>query len=259
MLEHKVYADCIYHIKDQWNNRATLVEGEERAFLFDTMMGDQDLKGYVSAITSKPLIVMNSHFHLDHVGANAQFDKVYCNDIDWPIIKENYDNTFTIYNKEIDMTCCRKSCENLSLLCDVKPGKVFDLGGIHIDVVDLKGHTKGSLGALVREKKILLVGDAISPQMCLFLGGQATLEEYRDTLERTRKLDFEGFLLSHFEGLYPKEILDEFIACAKLEGKKKGFPYEYSMIPGYMGRFFMYQPLNPIINELIGIILPETE
>jgi len=50
-----------------------LVEGEERAILFDTGMGIANIREEVMALTERPITVVNSHSHWDHVGDNGRF------------------------------------------------------------------------------------------------------------------------------------------------------------------------------------------
>jgi len=47
-----------------------LVEGRDRAVLFDTGIGVRDLAAVVSRLTALPLTVVNSHAHFDHRGGN---------------------------------------------------------------------------------------------------------------------------------------------------------------------------------------------
>ena len=70
------YNDNLYQIKDALGVLATLVIGEEKALLLDTCYGIGNLKKEVEKITNKPLIVVNSHGHMDHSCGNYQFDKV---------------------------------------------------------------------------------------------------------------------------------------------------------------------------------------
>jgi glyoxylase-like metal-dependent hydrolase (beta-lactamase superfamily II) len=48
-----------------------LVVGDELALLYDTGMGIGDIAREVRALTSLPLLVVNSHHHYDHRGGNA--------------------------------------------------------------------------------------------------------------------------------------------------------------------------------------------
>ena len=54
-----------------------LIEGDEKAMLIDTGAGIGDLKAQVEKLTDKPLIVVNTHGHVDHTGGNMQFDEVW--------------------------------------------------------------------------------------------------------------------------------------------------------------------------------------
>ena len=44
----------------------------------------------------------------------------------------------------------------------------FTLGNIEGIVVEMPGHTRGSVGVYLPELKLLLCGDALTPIMCLF-------------------------------------------------------------------------------------------
>jgi glyoxylase-like metal-dependent hydrolase (beta-lactamase superfamily II) len=50
-----------------------LIEGKDRAVLVDTGMGISDIKDAVARLCDKPILVVNSHYHFDHVGGNHLF------------------------------------------------------------------------------------------------------------------------------------------------------------------------------------------
>ena len=60
-----------------------LLEGDQAAMLIDTGYGQGNLRAYVEKLTDKPVIVVNTHFHLDHYGGNAEWEKVYVADGKW--------------------------------------------------------------------------------------------------------------------------------------------------------------------------------
>ena len=35
-------------------------------------------------------------------------------------------------------------------------GTIFDLGNMHVEVIPMEGHTKGSIGLLIKEHKLLI-------------------------------------------------------------------------------------------------------
>ena len=53
-----------------------LIEGRDRAILFDTGLGIGDIKAVVDLLTSLPVLVVNSHEHFDHIGGDRQFAEI---------------------------------------------------------------------------------------------------------------------------------------------------------------------------------------
>src|SRR5258708_1955530 len=47
-----------------------LIVGNKQAMLFDTGMGISDIRKVTTKLTSRPVVVLNSHTHDDHVGGN---------------------------------------------------------------------------------------------------------------------------------------------------------------------------------------------
>lgn len=65
---------------------------------------------------------------------------------------------------------------------DLKDGNKFELGGIHVEVYALPGHTLRTMGMLIPEEKILILGDACNNATFLFDVNFLTVEEYRENL-----------------------------------------------------------------------------
>jgi glyoxylase-like metal-dependent hydrolase (beta-lactamase superfamily II) len=53
-----------------------LIIGQDRAALIDTGCGIGDLRTAVKAVTDKPIVVIKTHTHPDHLGSNHQFDEI---------------------------------------------------------------------------------------------------------------------------------------------------------------------------------------
>ena len=60
-----------------------LIVGDERAILFDTGIGLLPIRPVVERITNRPVTVLNSHTHFDHVGGNAEFSSILAIDSDY--------------------------------------------------------------------------------------------------------------------------------------------------------------------------------
>src|SRR5207245_367208 len=54
-----------------------LIVGTKQALLFDTGMGIGNIRKVVTQLTSRPVVVLNSHTHDDHVGGNWQFPFIF--------------------------------------------------------------------------------------------------------------------------------------------------------------------------------------
>jgi len=263
-MEEFRYAELapgIIQISDSTNACSTLVCGEEKAILFDTMMGLGDLKAYIKQFTEFPLIVINSHGHFDHMGGNYQFDEVYLSKKDWDLIPVNYECTYGAEGTTgKDLSHARESLRDISYLKDIQPDTIFELGGLTCRIIALPGHTGGSIGILIEERRILLGADAISPQMCMFMDGKQPLQVYKDMLNSLDDLEFDTFALGHYMRLFPKRLIEKNKECAELVGKKRGINYVYSLVPSYEGRVYLLEHRNPDVEDgVICLILKDEE
>jgi hypothetical protein len=72
-----------------------LILGDHQSLLWDTGMNIADIRRVVDQLTKKPLIVVNSHVHFDHIGNNSLFDQVYAYDLDASLMRyrKGYSNS----------------------------------------------------------------------------------------------------------------------------------------------------------------------
>lgn len=218
------YNENLYQIKDALGVLVTLVIGEEKALLLDTAYGIGNLKEEVEKITNKPLIVINSHGHMDHSCGNYQFDKVYIHSKDEQLCKLHNSKPWRIRNinnvKKInalpeDFDEERYLNQNEGNLEFINYGDVFNLGNLEVKVINMNGHTKGSIGLYIEKWKLMLVSDATCPFVWMFLEESTTVTEYTDMLEKVLKLDFDNFLVGHGARMFEKKKMYDFYNIAK--------------------------------------------
>lgn len=161
----------VLHVEESYRVYCTLVIGVKRAILWDTGLGKQDLRPLAESHAPETLVLC-SHGHYDHVGGIARFPAVYLSPEDCPMLDEGV------------------PCKVLPLY----PGQKFDLGGISAETVPLRGHTRGSLGLLIPEERLLLAGDALNTRLVISL---RALGDLRETLLAALELPFETYLTSH--------------------------------------------------------------
>jgi glyoxylase-like metal-dependent hydrolase (beta-lactamase superfamily II) len=64
------------------------VEGRDHAVLLDTGMGFLPIRPLAESLTTRPVSVVNTHYHFDHVGGNREFDEIAIHEIGAPLIAE---------------------------------------------------------------------------------------------------------------------------------------------------------------------------
>ena len=218
------YNDNVMQFCDPLGVLATLVVGEEKALLFDTCYGIGNLYEEVKAVCDKELIVVNSHGHMDHSCGNYQFKEVYINKKALELCKRHngYETRLKNIERARKANLISNSFDTDSYLKQnegnlkfIKYGHIFDLGGITLEVIDMVGHTLGSIGLYSKELKLLLASDASCPFVWLFLPESQSVSTYIKMLEKTLKLDFDSFLVGHGARLLPKYRMQEFLDVAK--------------------------------------------
>src|SRR5690554_4686896 len=228
LLKMKKYAlyefdHDVWHIVDYARTSMFLIEGRERALLVDTGMGRGNLKGFIRRITDKPLDVVITHAHWDHIGQAGQFERLYMSEKEKEIIE--------LFKMKVD----------LSNFCYIEEGYVFDLGDRKLEVIEVPGHTPGSIVLLDAENKLLFSSDAIGTgHLWMHIPGTLSLERYLESLRRLveRKAEFEkiytGHLLEVGNEPLDHEYFDNIIFLVEqvLAGEMEGQEYPNKSFPG---------------------------
>lgn len=185
-----------------------LILGEKKALLFDTGYAFTNIRPLVDEIVGdKPLYVVCSHGHDDHVLGCSQFREAYLNFADWDLCMKN-DNPEQLEKQilarresapDIDNLVNREEYYKTSFantkFLPVKDGDVFDLGGITLRVYAIPGHTKGSIALYSPEKKAIFTGDVMTKGQPLIYGQSLEIssepQEFIRALSRVKALDVD--------------------------------------------------------------------
>lgn len=192
----------VFLIDDAGDSTCFLITGSERALLVDTANGYEDLHAIVRSLTDLPVTVVNTHGHGDHIYGNVYFGEAWLHPADFPL----YDTSFGYAKAEMDKYGL-KPCPVKSL----RIGQIFDLGGVQLEVVDLKGHTAGSVGLLDKAGRIIYTGDGLNVHLWMQLDHSlpmATMLETFRALKEAHGDDFDYVAHGHARELRGKEILD---------------------------------------------------
>src|SRR6478672_11535818 len=71
-----------------------LVTGSERALLVDTGTGIGDIRAVVYELTDRPVTLLNSHAHWDHLGGNWRFDGIWIHEAEAADLERDRDNAY---------------------------------------------------------------------------------------------------------------------------------------------------------------------
>ena len=218
--------DHITLIDDNGEATCYLVRGKDKALLIDTTNGFIDLAKLCARLTELPVTVVCTHGHCDHVFGNLYFDKAYLHPDD-----------FKLHDEHFQFDDIREIMQKTGLtpaqLVPLAVGDVFDLGGLTLEAVSLKGHTPGSIGLLCREDRILFSGDGANTHIWMQLPESTSIAVLKRTLDELlaqHGSEFDHILTGHGKGLEDIERVRELsAACGDLlAGKTQSEqPYEY--------------------------------
>jgi glyoxylase-like metal-dependent hydrolase (beta-lactamase superfamily II) len=86
----RAVADGVWLIAEPQHVYTWLVAGADRAVLLDTGMGILPIKPIAEKLTIRPLSVVNTHYHFDHVGGNYEFADIAIHELGAPLLERDY-------------------------------------------------------------------------------------------------------------------------------------------------------------------------
>jgi glyoxylase-like metal-dependent hydrolase (beta-lactamase superfamily II) len=207
-----------------------LLIGEQKAALIDTGCGIGNLRQAVEEVTNKPVIVINTHTHLDHLGSNCQFDEIAM-----------FDHPLSHHVAEEGVAHQILQTELLAENLVTKPwprgfdprgvaippyrvshwlrdGEQVNLGGRDLEVIHTPGEAPDHICLLDRADRLLFCGDILlhGPVWTHLEGGslEALIMSYRKLMNYFA--EFDHVMPSHNDPWLEKNLLPE-----TLEGAEK--------------------------------------
>jgi glyoxylase-like metal-dependent hydrolase (beta-lactamase superfamily II) len=174
-----------------------LIVGTKQAVLFDTGMGISDIHKVTTRLTSRPVVVLNSHTHNDHVGGNWQFAFVY--GMDTEFTRTNLKGSREDAQAEIapDQLCGALPKGFNPKTYATKPWKIshaihdgftVNLGGRKLEVISTPGHTPDAICLLDRANGLLFTGDTYYPGPIWLYRPETDLDGYVSSVKRIAAL-----------------------------------------------------------------------
>ena len=174
-----------------------LIVGTKQAVLFDTGMGISDIRKVTTRLTSRPVVVVNSHTHNDHVGGNWQFFFVYGMDTDFT--RANAKGSREDAQAEIapDQLCGDLPKGFNPKTYATRPWKIshfvhdgfrINLGGRTLEIIATPGHTPDAIALFDRENGLLFTGDTYYPAPIWLYRPETDLDAYVASVRRLAAL-----------------------------------------------------------------------
>ena len=194
---HRTYNESLY-----------LVEGNDRAVLIDAGTRVPGLDKIVAGITSKPVTMILTHGHGDHVGGIGPFPEVWIGPADEQMLRNSQ----------------RRYQGQVKHLTD---GETIDLGGRKLEVMFTPGHTSGSVTFFDKANHYGFSGDAFGSTNLLVFTYLSNVKASAAKVEKYMKDNDIRFLYpGHYSGdnlESPKRVTDIKNLCDDLlTGKRQG-------------------------------------
>ncbi len=174
-----------------YNESIYLIEGTESAILIDAGTKIPGLRKIVEDIVKKPVALVISHAHGDHIGAMDEWESVWINAADEAILPKG------------------KFQGEKRYLTD---GQVFDLGDRSIEVVFTPGHTPGSTTFLDKDAHYGFSSDAFgSGNLLVFTDLSTEVASSQRLMRFIEKYDIKYLYPGHYWGYNletPKRVKD---------------------------------------------------
>ena len=131
--------------------------GSEKAALIDSGMNVPDARKLAEGLTNLPIILINTHADPDHISGNAAFEEAYMS----PDEEENY-----------------RAHGGQGKIHPVHEGDVIDLVDRSLRIIDIPGHTPGSIAIIDEKNRILVSGDSVEDGNVFMFGERRDIDRY---------------------------------------------------------------------------------
>ena len=216
-----------YAFTDREHVYCYLVEGRDYALLIDTMYGYGSLKAFCETLSDKPVKLVLTHFHLDHMAGNAEFGSCYMHHLDIANYLDSQlppQEAMLAHAKEEAFPEIAGKME-LSDMVPFAPvltyplydGDLLDLGDRTIEVVWVGGHSAGSVAFIDKERRIAYTGDCCNGNTLLGFGNSLPVETYMKNLLHFKHYQKDFDMMYGGHQVLPPTVIDEGIElCARV-------------------------------------------
>ena len=180
-----------------------VAEGNKYVMAVDTPAPEEPgLKTFIEDTFGKPVIMVCTHGHIDHIGCCGQFGKVYMAQADWALAAGG---GIVPSDDPKKLQALPYHLENL------KEGQDISLGNRNFRVLCLPGHTRGSIVLYEEKTGILFGGDSVARRILYGLSDWTPPERYLSGLRKISRLKTEAVYSAHDDFALPGDMADRII------------------------------------------------
>lgn len=166
-------------------NFSYLLVGKDQALMFDSGANQKENITLVARkITNKPLSMLPSHLHFDHLGGLHNFESIYLVDAPFTRQFKGEDGLFRVPEPVYLGNFDHMTVPPFKVARLIKPDETIDLGGLKVRLISVPGHTQDEVALFDETHNILLSGDHVYPSWLL----AGNLKDYVVSLDATLKL-----------------------------------------------------------------------
>lgn len=171
----------LWALDDRGEDSVYLVEGRERALCIDAGLYGSRLMPVIRTLTDRPVDLVLTHAHIDHMRHANEFDRVFIPRADVLFWRENLRTLYALGHLFYRVP---PTPFFMKRAVPFEPGRVFDLGGAALTAIPAPGHTPGSTVFADDAHRALFTGDAFGSGEAawMYLKGCMDVGAYRDSL-----------------------------------------------------------------------------
>lgn len=200
------------------------VRGKNHDILIDTGMGLRPLKAEIANLAERPIKVISTHAHFDHIGGAHEFDCRLGHRLEQEIYSDPTGNNTVasgFVRAEIFTAMPHRKFQVKDYHVTAAPltgyldeGDVVDLGDRSFQIFHMPGHSPGSIALLDANSKTLFSGDLIYDGDLYDSVYHSDKQQYRESLQRLKEFDVDVIHGGHDESFgKPRmlEIIDNYL------------------------------------------------
>ena len=208
-----------------------LIAGRDRHLLVDAGMGVASLRAMLDPLIDRPVTLVVTHAHVDHVGSAAEFaGDILMHPAESDLLREPPDWSLTFDTATEERKAALQAAgfptdgsliaalpragfdpaawaiEPAQTTGTLDEGDVIDLGDRAFTVLHLPGHTPGSIALLEEATGTLIGGDAIYDGLIIDTLPESDPRAYAATMRRLGTLDVQVVHGGHRESFGPVKL-----------------------------------------------------